>query len=406
MSSPPGATDSADCSYGSFREVLPPILFLTLLFFLNFAARIFFAPLLPVIEAELQISHAASGAFFFFISSGYFVSILLSGFVARRLNHKRTIALSVVGAGSVLLIVGLCTTLLQLRLVLFCLGLTAGLYLPSALATITRLVTPAYQTRGLAVHELAPNLAFVMAPLLCELMLSLLSWRQGIGLFGVLLILVGCCYYLFSRGCAEYGSAPDLEIVTFYLRMPQFWVVTLLFSLAICSTLGIFTMLPLFLVADHGMETEQANGLVAVSRVASIGMVMVGGWLGDRFGNRVVVALALMTGGAMTVFLGLCPDRLLLFPVILQPMIAVLFFPSGFAIISRMGPREMGNIGVSLVIPLAFLVGGGVIPTLIGVVGDHFSIGIGIAGAGIMMFFGGVTPFFVSFSRRFSGKIS
>lgn len=391
-------------SYGSFREVIPSLLFLVLLFFLNFTSRIIFSPLLPVIESELNVNHAVSGSFFLFISSGYVLSILLSGFVSKRINHKRTIVCSAIGAGVVLLFLGMSTTLFQLRFALFCLGLSAGLYLPSALTTITRMVSPSYWARGMAVHELAPNIGFVAAPLLGQMMLYFVPWRQGIFLFGLILIITGLCYFMFAEGCRERGRPLDMQIVSHILKMADFWILTLLFSLAICSTVGVFAMLPLFLVLEHGMEMEKANGLVAVSRVAAIGMPIAAGWLGDRFGNRPVMVLVLLIGGLLTVFLGLCPGWLLIVPVILQPMITVCFFPSGFAILSKMGPPGVGNVGVSLVIPLAFLIGAGVMPTLIGLIGDQLSIGAGLVGAGFMMLLGGVAPFFVSFTQNRSAN--
>ena len=80
-------------------QVLSGIFFLAGLFFLNFTSRVIFSPLLPVIEQEMGIAHAQSGSLFLFISVGYFFSVLSSGFVSARINHKRTIVLSSVTLG-------------------------------------------------------------------------------------------------------------------------------------------------------------------------------------------------------------------------------------------------------------------------------------------------------------------
>lgn len=77
-----------------------------------------------------------------------------------------------------------------------------------------------------------------------------------------------------------------------------------------------------------------------------------------------------------------------------------LFFPSGFAVLSKLGPAEYGNMAVSLCIPLAFLVGGGVMPTLIGMIGDVASISSGIILAGTAMILGGCFSFFVTFGKK------
>jgi len=56
--------------------------FILLLFwsmwFVNFSCRTIIAPLMPVIEDELFISHALAGSIFTFLSAGYTVSLLLS----------------------------------------------------------------------------------------------------------------------------------------------------------------------------------------------------------------------------------------------------------------------------------------------------------------------------------------
>ena len=44
-----------------FRTYLGPLLILTSIFFVNFISRIIPAPLLPKIEADLNISHAQAG---------------------------------------------------------------------------------------------------------------------------------------------------------------------------------------------------------------------------------------------------------------------------------------------------------------------------------------------------------
>ena len=69
-------------------KVFMGLFFLAGLFFLNFTSRVIFSPLLPIIEGEFGLDHAAAASFFLLISAGYFCSILLSGFVSARINHK------------------------------------------------------------------------------------------------------------------------------------------------------------------------------------------------------------------------------------------------------------------------------------------------------------------------------
>lgn len=371
--------------YAPFRESLPPMLLLTTIFFLNFVSRVIFAPLLPQIEHDLGLSHAESGSFFLFISSGYFLSILFSGAVTARLGNKNTIVLSAISCGTMLFFVSQCVSLSTIRGGLFLLGYGAGLYLQAGLATIIELVAPSHLARGMAVHELAPNLGFVVAPVLSSFMLECTGWRGGLQLFGGVIIVSACWYGFKGKGVGNIGAAMSMGVVKRIVRLPEFWYMVLLFSFAICSTLGIYAMLPLYLVTEHSMEVKTANNLVAISRISSVFMPLAGGWLGDRFGNGRVMVTVLVCTGFLTLPLGLLTGPFLLAFVVLQPIVAVTFFPSGFAVLSRLGGKEMKGAGVSLCIPLAFLIGAGVIPALIGVAGDHLSLALGFNVAACFM---------------------
>jgi len=380
-----GTQATANGGYLPFRRVLPQLAFLSSLFLFNFLSRIIFAPLLPQIEQELGFGHTVSGSFFLWISAGYFLSVLASGFVSARITLRRTIVLSTLATGCALVILSHCRTLSGIRAALFGLGLASGLYLPAALSSITRLVAPSFWGRGIAIHELAPNIGFILAPLICGVMVKWSTWRHGIEVIGFILVAMAVLYSMKGQGGKERGVAPDPAVFRRFLTMPQFWLMVLLFSLAICSTLGIYAMLPLLLVAGQGMDADSANRLLSLSRFCTIIMPVPAGWLGDRYGNRRVMVAVLLLTGLLTIPLGLLSGAPLLAAVYLQPMLAVCFFPSGFVELSTLGGKELGAAAVSLCIPMAFLFGGGVMPTLIGGIGDHFDLGAGFIVAGMAM---------------------
>lgn len=376
--------DRSGVSYQPFAAVLPGILLLTFVFLLNFISRLIFAPLLPLVEQELGLSHTDSGSFFLFISSGYFVAILTSGFISARLGHRRTIILSTLVSGVVLCLLSLCSTLLQIRLGLFCLGLGAGFYLPSGLASITKIVSPAYYGRAIAVHELAPNLGFIAAPLLAALFTAWFSWSQSLALLGVVLLVVALLYTLYGSDRAGLGVAPNVTMCRQIVVNREFWVMALLFSMAICATLGLFTLLPLYLVVERGMGYAEANHLVSWSRVACLVMPFLGGWVGDRVGHRRVMSFVLLCVGVFTIPIGLASGPGLITVVIVQAMLAACFFPSGLTILSTIGGGRWGSVPLSLCVPLAFLLGAGVMPLCIGMIGDAASLGVGFVSAGVL----------------------
>lgn len=369
---------------------LIPACLLTGIFFLNFSGRIIFAPLLPAIERDLQISHGASGSLFLSMSVGYFLSLLGSGYVASRLTHRRTLLLSSFLLGLILLGAALGAEIWQLHLGLFALGLAAGIYLPSGIATLTSLAGPQQWGRALSIHELAPNLSFLLIPLVAEFLMLVISWRGVLAIFGLGSILAGVIFLKIGRGGDFHGQRPNLISMGNLMRKGSFWGIMALFALGVSSTIGVFTMLPVFLVEDAGMARSSANLLVGFSRVATLAAVLAGGLASDRFGPRRTMGVALLLTGALTACLGLFYGPWNILVIFLQPLVAVCFFPAAFAAMSSVVAQEARNIIISLTVPFSFLIGGGLVPAAIGSMGDagHFRSAFSLTG--ILITLGGV----------------
>ena len=384
---------------GSFRPVVGPLLLLTAIFFLTFMARIIQAPLMPAIEEELGISHGAAGSLFFTISIGYFVSLMGSGFVSARLKHRGVIVLSGFSVGLALMVIAASSSLSAVRGSLVALGLAAGLYLPSGIAALTDFVGRQHWGKAIAIHELAPNLSVVAAPLFAEAVLIWFSWRGVLVLLGAAAILITLVFAGRSRAGDFAGEAPNFKSLRALTGEPSFWLMVLLFSLGISSTLGTYTMLPLYLVTEHGFERDFANTLVALSRLIGVAMALVGGWVTDRFGPKRTLGIVFLLTGVFTLLLGLSPTRWVSAVVFLQPMVAVCFFPAGFAALGMVVPPGARNIAVSFTTPMAFMIGAGLVPTLIGVIGDigSFGLGISLVGGGILA--GAFLPRFLKFDK-------
>jgi NNP family nitrate/nitrite transporter-like MFS transporter len=370
------------------------------IFSLNFMARIVLSPLIPTIQKDMDISHSDSGFLFLFLSTGYVVALLFAGTVSSRLFHRKTIVLSAFAVGLALVAIAVSRNVAEMRLGFLVLGIAAGLYLPSGIATLTSLVRSSDWGKGLAIHELAPNVSFVAAPLISETLILWFSWRQILALLGAASVCAGLGFAVFGKGGQFPGETLRLPSCRRLVVQPAFWIMVLLFSLAICGTVGVFAMLPLFLVAEHGMNRNWANTLVALSRVSGLGMGFVAGWMTDRMGPERIMAAVFLLAGTATVLLGMASGHRLVLLVFLQPLFAVCFFPAGFAALSSISSPGERNVAVSLTIPFAFLVGGGIVPAGIGIMGDTGSFGLGMALAGGLVLTGFVFARFV----RLPGK--
>lgn len=345
--------------------VLLTVALLAGIFFLSCVSRFGLGPLMPVIETDLGIGHGQAGSVFFFISFGYCSGLLASSYLSSRCNHRRTVVLSTLLVSGALFATAAGRDVNTLYAGMAVVGIAGGLYLPAGIATITDQVPPGQWGRAFALHEMAPNLAFILSPLLVEGLLRYGSWRGVLALVGLGVLAGGLGFARSGRGSTARATAPTPAAIRSTLVNPSVWLLMLLFSMAIAANVGVYVLLPLYLVTDLGLDRTWANTFLGCSRVPGLAMVLLAGWLSDRWGPRRTMAIALGSAGVLTALLGLLSGGVLLAAVFLQPILAACFFPMGFALLSRLGP-----LGVPLGVPAAFLFGAGVVPALMGMLAD------------------------------------
>jgi len=348
---------------------LGPLLFITLLFYLNFVARILLSPLAPIMEMELGYSHAGTGSLFLITSLGYFFGLFVSGMISSRWTFTQTIQLSVSGFGLCLIGIAFSCNYWQIGALIAVLGFMAGLYLPAGMAKLTELIPSVHWGMGLAVHELGPNFALFLVPLQVEILLRFFDWQQVLMSQGLLTLGIVAAYRFYAGQGGSRGVAPKLSTLQDFLRQKNFWKLVLLFGLGVGSTLGIYSMLPVYFI-DQGIERGLGNSMLSASRTLSIPVVLIGGWLTDKIGVRHSLMIILITGGVLTALIGVLQGYWLFVPVFLQPLFAVCFFPPVFKTLALSVPAELRNQAVAYTVPFGFLLGAGVTPLVLGMLGD------------------------------------
>jgi len=348
---------------------LAPLLFITLLFYLNFVARILLSPLAPVMEVELGYSHAGTGSLFLMTSTGYFFGLFASGVISSRWTFTQTIQLSISGIGLCLICIAFSHNYWQIGASVAVLGFMAGLYLPAGMAKLTELIPSAHWGKGLAVHELGPNFALCLVPLQVEILLSFFNWHQVLLFQGVLVFGIVAAYRFYAGRGGSRGVAPKWSTFQDLSRQKNFWKLVLLFGLGVGGTLGIYSMLPVYFI-DQGIGRDLGNSMLSASRVLSIPVVLIGGWLADRIGVRRSLMIVLNTGGLLTILIGILKGYWVFVPVFIQPLFAVCFFPPVFKALALSVPAELRNQAVAYTVPFGFLLGAGVLPLLLGMLGD------------------------------------
>ena len=391
---------STDCPMPEpFREKIGLTVFLAWLFYLGFVTRVMFAPLMPAIEKDLGISHAQSGSLFLMISIGYLMAPLCSGLISRKINHRGTLNVSAWMVGLALIPFLITDVIWLIRLLLMAIGLAAGIHLPSAIATITAEVRKDDWGKALSVHQSAPPLSFVSAPLIAALLMSWFPWRVVLVIMAGVALVSALGYSFKGRGGDFPGQLPSAGNVKTILSKPSFYIMVLLFAMAMGGNAGIYAMLPLFLVNEHGMALTTANTVIGFSQMTGLAAVFAAGWITDKIGQKQTMALVLLTAGISTVLIGLVKGVFLIVIIFLQPALVSSFFPGAFAAMSRIAPPSMRSVTNALGPPTAFLIGGGILPTVIGYFGETYTFGAGIMVAGAFMLVGPLLVIFLKLGQ-------
>lgn len=377
-------------SYGadSFRSALPWVGFIATLFFFNFIGRIILSPLMVAIEADLGLSHAQAGRLYLGISIGFAITLFLSGFISSRLSHRTCIGLSATGTGSVMLALSAASSPDLVQLLIFVMGLTAGLYMPSGLSTIASLVHSRDLGKAMATHELAPNIGFFIAPLLAEFFLANYSWRIALGTLGGACLLAGLLFLIAGRGGTFTGAPPNTRSLGEVLRRPNYWLIVGMFVLAVSAAFTPYSILPLYLTDERGMSLTQANRLMALSRLAGPLMAIFSGWTADRFGARPTMRIYFVLCGLSTALLALPAGPWLVAAVIVQPVFSCMFFPAAFSVLARCFEPELRAIVTSFILPVNTLIGMGVAPAILGWLGDRGQFDTGLLVLGLLLLLG------------------
>ena len=212
-----------------------------------------------------------------------------------------------------------------------------------------------------------------------------LSWSTILVIWGVLSLLSAFAYLGTRQGGNFRGQPPKPGIVKSIVTRSSFWIMVGVFAMAISGTFGLYTMLPLFLINERGMDFMWANTLLGLSQISGLFVVFLSGWITDHIGQKRMMTLVLLSAGIFTTLIGSLHGGLLVLVIFLQPAFLVSFFPAAFAALSRIAPPHMRSVATGLALPSAFVVGGGVIPAFLGYMGEAYTFSKGIMVVGCLM---------------------
>ncbi len=336
-----------------------------------------FGPLLPSLEAEFQIGHAQSTSYLLFMSVGYALSTLLSGFTVSQVSPKLMVSASVFLCGVTLLGISQVQNSTSLALLLFVLGITAGHYFNGGLSTMRNLVPPQQWSTAIAVHELGPNLSFVFGPILGALAEGWLGWRGVTMSMGIFSMLAGLVFFCFARGGGTVAPPFSLHGIRNIIFSPKLWLFTWLMALSIAGEFAPYSVLSLHLMEDRHLSAEVSALLLSTSRIAAPFAVLGGGWVTVRLGMKrtLIFCFSFYALGMMLMASPWLPVAIA--GMFIQPVSTAMAFPPVFTYLATSFPAEKQPLLLALGMPMASFVGMGVMSSLLGFWGEHFSFQAG-----------------------------
>jgi MFS transporter, NNP family, nitrate/nitrite transporter len=364
-------------------KLLPLFVFWCFWFF-NFSTRTAFSPLLPLIEDSLSLSHGASGGLFTSYAVGYALSLLLAGKFVSIWGYKRVVVVGSVGMGLLLCCFQWAGSYLALHVVFLSLGFVAGMYMPAILSIITGTYDPKHWGKAIGIHDSAAGVSILSMPILITLGLHYLPWKMLLLFLGLGCLILPVFFWKVSIEPRHDRSEQGARYIDLLKRRTT-WIMGLLWMVSAAANLGVYSILPLYLIKERGMEFGLANNLFGFSRVCGLPVAILSGFLTDRYGYRKMAKWSVVAAGLSTIVLALSSSLTqILIALTLQATLSLAFFPVGLAAISKLNPPHERSLALGIIAAIGVIFGTGGAPFLLGLIADRFSFQVGIFWLGVL----------------------
>jgi NNP family nitrate/nitrite transporter-like MFS transporter len=376
-----------------------PLFIFWSLWFLNRSTQAVFSPILPIIEDDLSLSHGKAGALFTSLSIGYALTLLLTGRFAPVWGYKKAVVAGSVSLGLLFFAFQWADSYLTFQVLFFFLGAATGTYIPSILPIITETYEHRNWGKAIGFHDSAASVSSLCIPILVAFGLHFVSWRRLLLFLGTACLILPIYFWKVSIEPKEKASSQWSHTFDLFKRR-AIWIMCLLWIFASGSWLGIYSVLPLYLITERGIDFHVANTLFGISRIGGIFSSVLSGFLVDCYGYRTILMLSLCMTGLSTIALSLSSTlTMILITLILQATFSLAFFPVGFATISKLTSLSERSMTTGMIISIGVFFGWGVTPFVLGLIADH------LAGFRVGILWLGILTTLSSLGVRFLGKI-
>jgi len=345
--------------------------------FFSMAARAIFSPLMPALQNELGGTLSTAGTLFLLANISYALAMLFSGFLAARIGHGKTIVVALASIAFGLSLTAIAPGIILLGVGMLFIGAGAGAYPPSGIAMINTKISTRGRSTAFSFHEIGPNLALLLSPLLVLAMEPWIGWRGVLVWMAAVCGLASLAFLRWGAADSGIGAAPDLRTIGTILSLRGTLVGMVILSATLAALQGVYSILPAYLVIEYSLSPQYVNFLVTASRIASVLLLLRAGAVINHFGRRQTIIWVLLFSSIFTALIGLVQGTLVSIIVIIQPALLAVLVPALLSSVAEIGEIRYQNITYSVVISVGVSVGVGVTPALLGFFGD---LGLGWVG--------------------------
>lgn len=335
---------------------------------------------IPIWLAEFEVTRATLGLAMGVLFVFYGGTAIPAGVLSDRFGSSRFIEFFLLGTGAVALLLSMVGTFQTLVVGLVGLGIVAGLYHAPAFSLISRQKDAT--SKLFAYHNVGGHVGLGLGPLAMALLLAVVEWRTALLLSAVPFALIWVVFRLYGPDedptptavATDGGAAAGLSVRSQVKRLCTvgFAFVLIIYLLRGTYSRGSVTFLPDFLdLAANlgplwlfGVELPPGRWVYAAMLMVGVGGQMLGGELGERFPEELILVVQLLStaglllllgrtdGTALFAVVGLFGIMMYSFPPILQSLVAA-YSPErsrglGYGITTAGNAAAGGFIGASL----------------------------------------------------------
>ncbi len=339
---------------------------------------------MPLIEDELAISHTMAGILFFSFWIGNTISVFYAGFLSLKIGYKNSILASFYGMTLTFILLWFASSYILFAVFVFLLGLASGLYLPCGIPLLTAVFSRENWGKAISVHETAAGFSMLTVPFFAAFVISTMYWKSVFFIMSGACLLIGVLFHAASPDPRpEKGDKANMWDI---VRRKDFWVMTVLWVSCAIASMGIYNIVPLYLVKERGMQIEAANTLFGISRIGGVIAMISVGFIIDRFNLKKLLLILILATGVSTVAIAVIDvPWLLISALFLQATVCVMFFPAGLVAISKLTTLSERSVFTGILMSMSGIIGPGLSPIILGAIADVWSFQVGIFASGLII---------------------